>query len=429
MIAASALLIVLFQGHIERRFDADITANMQDLIAAADVGSNGSLRMDWNPIDPRYRQPLSGWYWQVSSAGIMLARSASSDQSATAPLVAADPGTSGAVRWHEFTGPKDATLRAMTRSIRLPDSNRTFDFLVSGPKTNITADVREFGQQLLITMGLLALGLVAAMVFQVRFGLRPLRLLRANLAEVRSGDRQRLPDLYPSEMRPLVSEVNKLLDHNESIIEQARVQGANLAHAIKNPLSVIHNEAGKMTDHRGEVVREQVSQLRQSVDRHLSRFRSAGAGRSPNARTSVGNVVSDLVFSMETIHQGRSLDIGRENVDGLYFRGERDDLEEMLGNLLDNACKWARSTVMIRGEHVGESIRIFVEDDGPGIPLEQREEVFKPGRRLDESVHGTGLGLAIVRDMVGMYRGEISFHASASGGTRATLVLPAVAVT
>ena len=140
-----------------------------------------------------------------------------------------------------------------------------------------------------------------------------------------------------------------------------------------------------MTDDGGEVVRDQVAQLKQSVERHLTRFRSAGAGRSANARTSVSDVVDDLIFSMEMIHQDRSLTFGRSNIEALHFRGERQDLEEMLGNLLDNACKWAQSTVAVRGEQVGEQIRVHVEDDGPGIPAESREEVMKPGRRLDET--------------------------------------------
>jgi len=365
------------------------------------------------------------WYWEIATDSRIVARSSSSDQSRGTPLKQAGGEARSEPSWSEFDGPKNQVLRAVSRTVRLPNTGESLEFVVTGPRENITSDVSQFTRQLLTTMAILAIGLMGAMLLQVRFALRPLRRLQRNLSQIRGGQRSRLPSQYPVEMMPVVSELNELLGHNESIIEQARVQGANLAHAIKNPLTVIQNEANRMTDARSEVVRDQVAQLTQSVERHLTRFRSAGAGRSPNARTSVGDVVEDLIFSMQMIHQDRSLDIKQSNVQSLQFKGERQDLEEMLGNLMDNACKWARGEVTVRGEQHGEFIRLHVEDDGPGIPAESRTDVLKPGKRLDETVRGTGLGLAIVQDMVDMYRGSISLDDLESSGTRATLELPA----
>lgn len=424
LIAVSALLIFLFTGHIERRFDAQLGANLRGLIASVDIEDNGRLRLDGNPLGPNFSRPLSGWYWQVSTSNRLIARSGSSDQSRTQPLVSTGQAQKTGRRWHDFDGPKGQPLRAVTRTVRLPNSG-ALDFLVSGPRDNIIGDVKQFTRQLLTTMGILAIGLMAAILLQVRLAMRPLRRLQRNLAQIRGGQRERLPHQYPEEMMPVVSELNELLGHNESIIEQARVQGANLAHAIKNPLTVIQNEANRMTDTRAEIVRDQVAQLTQSVERHLTRFRSAGAGRSPNARTMVAEVVEDLIFSMQMIHQDRSLTLKQHGVEELQFKGERHDLEEMLGNLLDNACKWASTQVTVRGERHGDVIRIHVDDDGPGIPSESRQEVLKPGRRLDETVRGTGLGLAIVQDMVDIYRGQLHLGDGDAGGTRATLELPA----
>ncbi len=424
LIAVSALLIFLFTGHIERRFDAQLNANLRGLIASVDIADSGRLSVDGNPLGPNFSRPLSGWYWQISSGDRLVARSGSSDQSQTAPLVSTGRAEKSGQRWHDFDGPKGQPLRAVTRTVRLPNSG-ALDFLVSGPRDNIISDVKQFTRQLLTTMGILAIGLMAAIMLQVRLAMRPLRRLQRNLAQIRGGQRERLPNQYPEEMMPVVSELNELLGHNESIIEQARVQGANLAHAIKNPLTVIQNEANRMTDTRAEIVRDQVAQLTQSVERHLTRFRSAGAGRSPNARTVVSEVVDDLIFSMQMIHQDRSLTLEQRDVQGLQFKGERQDLEEMLGNLLDNACKWANSTVTVSGERDGDVIRLHVDDDGPGIPRESRRDVLKPGRRLDETVRGTGLGLAIVQDMADMYRGQIRLGDGDTRGTRATLELPA----
>ena len=235
---------------------------------------------------------------------------------------------------------------------------------------------------------------------------------------------RRLEADHPAEFAPLVVEINDLLGHNETIIDRARTQAANLAHAVKNPLTVIQNESAQLKSRQGEIIREQVRQLDLSVDRHLSRFRSAGAGHSAATRTSVREVVDDLVFSMELIHRDRAIDMSVSGVDGLTFRGDRQDLEEMLGNLLDNACKWARTRVGVIAEEHGQRITIHIEDDGRGIPRDAREKVLMPGTRLDESVSGTGLGLAIVQDIVGMYGGRFTLDSVDGGGTLATLELP-----
>lgn len=424
LIAAGALLILLFTGYIERRFDASLRSTMAELIASVEVESDGSIGFSRIPSNPLFRQPLSGWYWQISLNGILKHQSSSSDQSRRLPMTDVSALNNREENWVEVTGPKDQRLRSLVRYIRLPDTVTGHHFLVAGPRQNIEIDVKQFGRQMFFMMGILAIGLLAALVFQVKFGLRPIRTLSADIGKIRRGDLRRLESNHPAEFVPLVVEINDLLGHNETIIDRARTQAANLAHAVKNPLTVIQNESAQLESNHGKIIREQVRQLDLSVDRHLSRFRSAGAGHSAATRTSVRAVVDDLIFSMELIYHDRSIDIGVSGLDKLIFRGDRQDLEEMLGNLLDNACKWTNSRITVSGEEHGHRIAVHIEDDGKGIPREARDKVVQSGTRLDESVSGTGLGLAIVQDIVSMYGGLLTLDSVEGGGTRATLELP-----
>lgn len=424
LIAASLIIVFLFSGYIERRFDSSLRSTMAELIASVEIDANGSIGFSRFPSNPLFRQPLSGWYWQISVGDDLLHQSSSADQSRRVPLIQHSGSVGGDENWVEFIGPKDQRLRSLVRSIRLPDTVSGHHFLVAGPRQNIEIDVKQFSRQMFLMMGILAVGLLAAVVFQVRFGLRPIRTLSTDIAKIRNGDIRRLDTDHPAEFVPLVVELNDLLGHNETIIDRARTQAANLAHAVKNPLTVIQNESTKLQSQSGTIIREQVRQLDLSVDRHLSRFRSAGAGHSAATRTPIRTVIDDLIFSMDLIYRDRSIDISVENIDNLSFRGDRQDLEEMLGNLLDNACKWAKSRIVITGEEHGHRIAVHIEDDGQGIPREAREKVLQPGTRLDESVSGTGLGLAIVLDIVGMYGGLLTLDSVEGGGTLATLELP-----
>ena len=198
----------------------------------------------------------------------------------------------------------------------------------------------------------------------------------------------------------------------------------NLAHALKNPLTVIQNEAKAIDNERGRVIREQTTAMANSVNRYLSQARIAGTADVLGTRTDVKTIIEDLCFSMERLYQEKELEIQRSLPQACWFRGEAQDLEEMLGNLIDNACKWAKNKVRIRARHVGERLLIIVEDDGPGIPRQRKLEVLKRGYRLDEKVHGSGLGLDIVQDIAGLYRGSISLNQSPWGGLSVHLDLP-----
>jgi signal transduction histidine kinase len=421
LVAAGVLLVFLFRDHIERRFDQGLYDHLQELVAAGEVAADGAFALTWIPADPRFDRPLSGWYWQISRSGEVVARSASLWQDRI-PVPMSEPGTPP--RIGPIVGPGDEPLRVLVQDITFPESDDHFAFAVAGPVSDIQADVDRFVTQLTVTLGVLGLGLLVAVLVQVRFGLRPLRAMQGALADIRAGRIQRLPETFPEEIEGVVHELNALLDHNALALERYRTQTGNLAHALKNPLTVIRNEIVDIEGEKGEILKEQAIVVSDVIDRYLSRARIAGSGDVLGARTSVATSIENLKFSMDRLYEGRGLDISVKGIEGLQFQGDADDLEEMLGNLMDNACKWARSRVVVSGRRVEGGLRIAVEDDGPGIPEERRAEVLKRGRRLDETMPGSGLGLDIVQDIAEIYGGSIQLNVSSIGGLRVDLELP-----
>ena len=216
---------------------------------------------------------------------------------------------------------------------------------------------------------------------------------------LRAGRSNRLPELFPDEVQPVVTELNALLDHNTAMLDRARTQAGNLAHALKNPLTVTQNELRSVEGERGQLLRDQVSVVTEQIDRYLTRTRAAGAAGVLGARAPVKETIEELRFSMALLHKERDLNIRISATEDLFFQGDPHDLEEMAGNLMDNACKWAHHQVAITAEKSDGRLIIAVDDDGPGIPEERRTEVLRRGRQLDEAAPGSGLGLDIVQDM------------------------------
>jgi signal transduction histidine kinase len=297
--------------------------------------------------------------------------------------------------------------------------------VVAGSGDDIEADVQVFGTKVSLTLAVFGLGLLLAVWFQVLVGLRPLYAMREALGDIRRGEAERLVGNYPREIEPLAHELNALLAHNAELLERARTQAANLAHALKNPLTVIRNEARQVEGEAAGVIREQALVMARSIDRYLPQARAAGSARSLGARADVHAILEDLRFSLERLYRDRNLHIQLNGLRGCRYRGEAEDLEEMLGNLLDNACKWARKRIKVHGECDGQGLSILIDDDGPGIPKQRLAEVLKRGQRLDETKPGSGLGLDIVQDIAGLYHGSLSLERSPTGGVRARLHLPA----
>jgi signal transduction histidine kinase len=345
------------------------------------------------------------------------------------------PAGSGGSREGYVQGPEDQRLRLVERPIDLGEDGR-FLVAVAGDAAEIEDEIRSFDQALLITFAVLAAVLLLTTMFQVRFGLAPLERISASLAAIRSGGAERLAGNFPVEIAPLARETNALIDANREIVERARTHVGNLAHALKTTLSVILNEANARGDDPfAAKVREQTTIMRDQVARHLERARLAAGLTAVGTVTEIRPVVVALARTMEKIHHDRGIAIDVDAPDGMRFRGEHQDLEEMVGNLVDNACKWARSRVTIEvqgdstnAEDARRVVHLLIDDDGPGLSAVEREEVqeARRGRRLDETKPGSGLGLSIVVELAGLYGGELSLDTAPIGGLRADLVLPAV---
>ncbi|MCW8921255.1 MAG: sensor histidine kinase, partial [Sedimenticola sp.] len=240
LLVTAALLVVLFRGHIEQRFETLLLDHLEELVSASELTPEGVLQMTWNPSDPRFRRPHSGWYWEVLQSGVSVARS---DSLWRDSLKVTEPRIGEVPQIQQFSGPEDEPLQVLVQDITFPESKKPFLFVVAGPIANIEDNVRAFKAQVAITLTALGIGLLLVVWFQVRFGLRPLQTLQRALGDIRKGKAQRLPENYPLEVEPMVSELNGLLDYNRALLERSKTQVGNLAHALKNPLTVIRNEA------------------------------------------------------------------------------------------------------------------------------------------------------------------------------------------
>ncbi|HLT02911.1 MAG TPA: sensor histidine kinase, partial [Geminicoccaceae bacterium] len=394
--AGGYALSALFGTTVERSFDARLGVLLEGLVAGSELDAEGRLELRLQLGEPRFEQPLSGWYWQIEEGGRVLRRSPSL-WDAVLP-VALPPGQRLAA--HDVAGPEGQPLRLLVRAITLPGGDAPLLYAVAGDRREIQADRQSFNRLLSIALAVLFVGVIGAVLVQVRFGLEPLRRIGRALGAIRAGASTRLEGDFPAEIEPLARELNALLDHNEALVERARTHVGNLAHGLKTPLSVLTNEARRSQGPLAELVGRQVALMRRQVDHHLARARAIATGSILGARTDVLPVLRDLQRTLERIYADQAVLIDVACPPDLAFRGARQDLEEMLGNLLDNACKWAAGKVTVRAEGApGQELRIAIEDDGPGLPAARRAEVLARGRRLDEQVPGTGLGLAIVADL------------------------------
>ena len=423
LVVAGIVLAGLFRDHVERGFEAQLRWQLDRLAAVSEVDLAGSLKLKRLIADPRFGQPYSGWYWQVAGpAGPVLRSRSLWDQA-----LDVDPASALAAKPRRYreVGPGGQVLRGLRRNVTLPGSGHIYQIAVAADVTELNAAVREFTSTLAVSLAALGLGLLIAVMIQIRYGLSPLRRLRAALSAVRSGHETRLLGRFPDEIAPLASELNALLDHNAAVVERARTHVGNLAHGLKTPLSVIANAVASGGGPLAETVRQQVATMSEFIDHHLARARTVAAGRVLGARTDVSAVAAELERTMARVYVGRGLVVTVEGATGIIFLGERQDLQEMLGNLMDNACKWGRSEVRVTLARARDRLEFRVEDDGPGLAPEAREGVFDRGRRFDETVPGDGLGLAIVRTVAELYGGSVSLTPSTLGGLRATLDLPA----
>ena len=429
---AAFLLLSLYRQAVERNFDARLDVYLTSLVAASTAQAAPVPTEPEALGAPIFTIPFSGWYWQIRpmSGGRPLYLSDSLlDEHLEMPgktLVAADEtGTRRAY----ISGPQQQRLRALEREIRPagPNSN-PYSYIVAGDSGDIDSDIAEFRFMLIAALAVLGAVLVLATLFQVRFGLQPLRAIRQDLASIRSGKAEQLEGQIPDEIRPLQQELNALIQSNREIVNRARMHVGNLAHALKTPLSVITNEVRGEKGGLAAKVFEQAEIMRTQISHHLDRARVAARTSTIGDITEVDNVLLALKRTLDRIYEDRGLELRIAAGSEVKFQGERQDFEEMVGNLLDNACKWARSRVgvAVARTEEGERFEVIVDDDGPGLTKRERERAVKRGQRLDETKPGSGLGLSIVADLADLYRGELALEPSPLGGLRARLRLPGI---
>jgi signal transduction histidine kinase len=434
LFATGIVLSTLNRQAVERSFDRRLSVYLRTLVAEVAAPEEGTERQPQSLGEPLFELPLSGWYWQVTklSSPKPEVRSSRSLWDGGLPHLkdqSVPPGADGTRRSY-VDGPEDQRLRLIERTVDLGDDGR-YLVAVAGDSQEIEEETRSFDRVLVVTFGTLIVALLLTTMFQVRFGLLPLKRISESLAAIRGGTAERLEGQFPSEIAPLARETNALIDANREIVERARTHVGNLAHALKTPLSVMVNEAtARGADPLAVKVREQIDIMRDQVTRHLERARLAARLTVVGNVTDVLPIVSALARTMEKIHLDRGIAIDVDAPKPVRFKGEQPDLEEMVGNLVDNACKWANSRVSIevfaQGTGSGPAVHIVVDDDGPGLDADQREQVTRRGQRLDETKPGSGLGLSIVVDLAALYEGNLTLGTAPIGGLRAELVLPAV---
>ena len=425
LIGGFALDRVLTRSIVDS-FDNQLTFVLNSMIAASEIGPDGEVRFNRPPADQRFIEPYSGLYFQISGVG---ADTFASRSLWDRRLQVRD--SHGDVEPHLYDSFEFSTadhiepLRIAERDAILPASDVKWRFQVAQSRETIDQQIRRLRITLIWSFTALGAGLLILAALQTVYGLWPLRRVRREVSSIRSGEKTRIGHDFPSEIRPLTEEINQLLAHSEDQAEEARRHAGNLAHALKTPLTVITNAATADSPDLDETVIRESAAMRRQVDHHLARARAIGRRASAQARATVWDSLEAVQRAVDRLHENVTVDIAGDHQ--AQVRVERQDLDEMLGNLVENAAKYGGGRVFVTVEPRDTTIDILIEDDGPGIPEADRGSLFTRGARLDTTGKpGTGLGLAIVRDVAEIYGGSINLEASEDlGGLLARLTLPA----
>jgi signal transduction histidine kinase len=415
-------------GAITRNFDAQLEYVLTALIASAEVGPEGEAFLNRPPADQRFLETYSGLYFQISAVA------------GKPPGAGDDIDLPSRSLWdrklqvlgnhqdydvhtrdsREFPG---ETLRVVERDVQLPGSPVRWRFQVAQGRQDLDEQISVLRKTMVRSFGILALGLIVLAALQAIYGLWPLRRVRRAIAAIRSGQKSRIEEAFPEEIEPLTEELNALLEHNEKQAEEARRHAGNLAHALKTPLTVITNAATAQAPDLADTVCREATTMRRQVDHHLARARAIGRRASAQARADVWPSLEAVERAVSRLYENVTIDLAGDRQAAV--RVERQDLDEMLGNLIENAAKYGGGRVFVTVRDTPQCVEIEVEDDGTGIPEAERSSIFDRGARLDTGKPGTGLGLAIVRDVAQIYGGSITLEESEDlGGLLARLKLP-----
>ena len=425
LVITAVLLAFLFRQAAVGRLDETLNDLNKNNLAYSTVEDGQVFAPPFT--DDRALRVFSGRYWEIAEPtadGKVVPINRNLSHSLFDTVIPTPPDLVGRLKanpgkriGYDASGPEDQKLRVRAEQHLLTGRKTPVIFMAAEDRSSVDREVSQFVVATAAVFVVLGAGLILAIVVQVRVGLRPLFDLRSEVAAVRRGKAQRLAETYPSELMPLAQELNALVEHNQQVVDRQRTHVGNLAHALKTPISVMITEAEQRPGPLAEVVARQADAMQKQVDHHLRRARAAARTQGQGERVSVAEVLDELSRTLGRIYRDKGVEIDWDADEDLYFQGERQDILEIAGNAVENACKWCRSRVRIRADAAGpERLELMVEDDGPGLPPERREEVLKRGTRLDETSPGSGLGLSIIDELARAYDGSLTLSDSVMGG-------------
>ncbi|WDR06388.1 HAMP domain-containing sensor histidine kinase [Devosia rhodophyticola] len=424
LVATGFLLTELYSRALDTSLTETLEFHVESLTGALlETGDPRANSITLN--DPRFDRPRSGWYWAIRDDKGGLDNLSTSLVGIGLPDLPAASNPSG-VRTAVMDDVFGTQIRVVERAVTVGDN--TYEIAVSGSLTEILQLVGDFRGQAFIVLGAVGAMLAIMSAIVARFALRPIGRLRAAIESVREGDSETVSGTYPTEIAPLADEVNELLRSNAQIIERARNQVGNLAHGLKTPIAVLRNEATNDKTGLAEIVLSESDKMSTMVATYLERARLAARTSIVGKKSDATMIMLRLTRVMRKIHPNCTIAFQRPDASLPWFRGDEADLEEMAGNLLENACKWSKGQVGVRllserGDN-GAVLLLRIDDNGPGLSEEDAKKVLRRGVRLDEKTPGSGLGLDIVKELVDVYGGSLELRRSALGGLLVELRLP-----
>lgn len=433
LIIAAILISFVLHRFVQNQIDQRLDAQISFLASMLQVDQNGQLKLSGTADGPPFDRPRRGWYWTVSGPDNSVRSSSLRGADLTPPTVGDHPPPpppppdapeppKDRPAPADGTGPDNQMLHY--RIAKLTISGRPVTIVATAPRDAVLGPLGEAMRTLAISLALLGAALIGAMLLQVRLGLRPVESLRRAIADVRAGNRDRVPETQPRELQPLADELNALLGENAANLERARRHVSNLAHGLKTPLATLSIALRK--DAPGaDGMQSLVVLMDRRIRHHLGRARSAALGGPVRARTVLAPRVADLILVLGKVNADKAVTTDPRIASSIAVACEQQDIDEMLGNVLENAFGWCRSRIVVEARGDGRSVVLTIDDDGPGLSPEQIDNAVQAGRRLDESAPGFGFGLSITRELAELYAGALTLSRSPLGGLRVEIRLPA----
>ncbi len=438
LVVVATLIQSLYRDAAERSFQSLLSAHLYSLVGAVSLTPEGELYGKPELGEIRYASADSGWYWSVDpvSASVRGHLGSVSLGSKIIPVksVSEAPFDQSFMRSYVVQTSTGEDLSVVETEVVLDSTDKIARFRVMGNLNEVKEEISDFRNRLYIYLGLFGLGSILINAAIILFGLRPLDHVRRTLADIREGRSNRVDADLPLEIAPLAQEMNALIENNHRIVERSRTQVGNLAHSLKTPLSVLMNEGRNIGGRQGQLVIEQSDAMQVQIQHYLQRARVAAQRDSVVFRAPVTPVLERMIRVTAKLNPHLKVTFSNQ-FPAAIFAGEKEDLEEIVGNIMENAAKWGRSKIHLSlraaqkpdaGEGASNQFEILIEDDGEGLPADKMAEALKRGKRIDESKPGTGLGLAIVQDTVREYGGTLGLSKASLGGLAVQITLPAV---